>query len=129
MEFSFVFPLTMATQTGMRVTDIVMRVGKLMNLTWSSGYLVTDGTTLLPKEHFTSETDTSSYLNIDPQYTKLVRRMALEKIFTTHIDDPDSRGFFMAKNQATDQSLTSRFPSRREPVTTKYAERPDPDFI
>lgn len=115
VQFSMTFPLSMPNQTGILLNDIEIRQRRILNLHSTSDLLVIDGTTGLPKETFSSSTDSSSYLNIDASFIDFVLYDCLEQIFITHIDDPSALKFYEMKRMELEQDLLMRFSSKRQP--------------
>jgi hypothetical protein len=122
LQLSFTFPLTIGTQTGIRLNMLRAHQRRIVNLHSTTDFLIIDGTTGLPKETFTSYLDTSSYFNIDRDFTDFVLYEILEQVFTTHINDPDARAEYTRKRMELEQDLIMRFPSKRQPEVQQYAE-------
>lgn len=120
--FRATFPASMTNQTGLRLNFITANQRKIMNTHWTSDFLVIDGTTLTPKEKFANELDSTSYTNLDPVIIPWVRFTALEKIFTTHIQDADARAYFTGKKKSREVYLLERWPSNRQPKLGEWMD-------
>lgn len=122
LQLTATLPLSMANQTAIRVNDIRVRQRRIFNLHSTTDYLVIDGTTGAAKEQFASGTDTSSHFNCDASFVDFLQYEILEQVFTTHINDPDSRNHYMMKRMELENDLIMRFPSKRQPEIQQYAD-------
>lgn len=122
LRLAIALPLTMSNQTGLRIDDFKMHQPKVMNLHWSSDYLVVDGTTGAFKETFASTSDTTSYFACPSEFVDWLTYHTLENVFAYLVRDPEARGLNTQRLMECEQDLVFRHPSRRELPSYSYIE-------
>jgi len=125
LSFQINYANTLTDQTGFKIDSIWCRQRRRVLLHWTSDYLVIDGTTGLPKEAFTSISDTNSYFACDSAFTDWLGYHVLEEVFTYLVKDADARALNQAYLQETEKDLLESHPSNKPPVTYSYMESDD----
>jgi hypothetical protein len=123
--FRATYAATMTDQTGLRVDAFYMRQPMMLDLHYSTDYLVIDGTTGSPKESFASSLDTSSYFSCDPSFTDWLLYHTLQNVFTYLVRDQMAYQLNDLRLQEAQQDLERRFPSKVPPLTYAYMDTDD----
>ncbi len=131
MRYTLNFPSTMPPQYGVSLDDIWMRQQILMNLTFTSEYLVTDVTGGLHEEFANFSTSSDWTLNIPPEFKDWIVFRVMERAFTFVKPVALNLAELKSNVQRIETELVTAYPSRRTLPTDNYymqfPENPVPD--
>lgn len=119
------YPSTFTSQVGVCLNNIMMRQKVFLNLHFISDNALIDGSSGTPKDQFTSDTDTSSYLNIDSSFVDWILYTVMEDIYLNVNIYPSGQASYKEKRMRCEDDIYRRFPSDKPPIMTNYMESDD----